>query len=270
MTTIPYHIERDDQMYSLSFAHASRAECENYLRETDERTEGHVRPLDGLPSETYAAYTAVVDDSVATAAADAPVHEPEVQLVLRTHEAIVENASPEGSKQYDLQKVAQVFSRVQWKQSVGDVAAELLSRLILAHPLPNTNHRTSVAVACSYIATHEPRFEPPNELAGEPLPEWAVEYFADSKRLVTVRRNARLFGWLAERGITVLQRKNGIDIELAEYDLDVGQPMVWFADQHVDRTTEFIRILLEKSGCAHVAEEQDAGRRTFRARIRRG
>ena len=270
MTTVPYHIEEDNQTYSLSFAHTRRAECESHLQEADESTTGLVRRLDGLTPETYATYTAASGSSVATAADDAPVHAPEVQLVLRTHEAIVEDAHPGGSKQYDLQKVEQVFSRVQWKQPVGDVAAELLSRLVLAHPLPNTNHRTSVAVACSYLATHEPEFEPPSELADEPLPEWVETYFADSKRLVTVRRNARLFGWLSERGATHIQRKNSINIALSEYDLDVDQPMSWFADRHVDRTTEFIGALLDETGCAHLEEEQDDGRRTFRARIRRG
>ena len=53
--------------------------------------------------------------------------------------------------------------------------------------------------------------------------EWVNEYIADSKRILTVRRNTTAFSLLAEWGCNVVTRRNGIDIELAEYDLNLTQ-----------------------------------------------
>ncbi|WP_254544887.1 hypothetical protein [Halomarina pelagica] len=38
----------------------------------------------------------------------------------------------------DLENISDVLNRVEWKQPVPDVGAELLSYFILAHPMPNT------------------------------------------------------------------------------------------------------------------------------------
>lgn len=49
---------------------------------------------------------------------------------------------------------------------------------------------------------------------------WVDPYIVESKRLLTVRRNVRPFHLLQGWGCETILRKGGIEITLAEYDLD--------------------------------------------------
>ena len=58
-------------------------------------------------------------------------------------------------------RIADAVARVEWCQTIPDIGGRLLSNLILAHGLPNANHRTALGFLNAYLATIEPAFEPP-------------------------------------------------------------------------------------------------------------
>jgi hypothetical protein len=54
--------------------------------------------------------------------------------------------------------VDDALDRVSWGAELPQVAGELMSNLILRHPLPNANHRTSIVVLQFCIEVIEPSF----------------------------------------------------------------------------------------------------------------
>jgi prophage maintenance system killer protein len=77
-----------------------------------------------------------------------------------------------------------------------------MSTLVLNHALPNANHRTSIAMAKWYIECADSMFSFP-EMATKDHDwiEWVDSYIAESKRLLTIRRNTTAFRLLKEWGI---------------------------------------------------------------------
>jgi hypothetical protein len=86
-------------------------------------------------------------------------------------------------------RIADAIARVEWRQAIPNVGGQLLSNLILAHGLPNANHRTALGFLNAYLATIEPAFEPPaTTTANDEWIDWIDEYITESKRLLRSRR----------------------------------------------------------------------------------
>lgn len=192
--------------------------------------------------------------------------------ILQTFEGVLEAMELEEGekleiyKQIEVGRIPTALEHVDWSGSVVDVAGQLLSALILAHPLPNANHRTSIAFAEWYIESNDSSFSLP-KLATESYDwqEWVDPYIVDSKRLLTIRRNTIPFRLLDGWGCDVVLRKDGIEIELAEYDLEIprSEALSTYAAHHADLCTEFMTESVTRAGAPNLRFEQGLGKQAF-------
>jgi len=153
-------------------------------------------------------------------------------------------------KEFEPQKIRQALDHVSWGAPLPQVAGELMSNLILRHSLPNANHRTGIAMLQFCIESVNPDFEMPRtHLDDETWQEWVDPYIVDSKRLITVRRNNIRFKQLQELGVDLVERKDGIQIQLDEFELDMHwrDALSTYATRHEDHCTEFARAVLERA-----------------------
>lgn len=171
-------------------------------------------------------------------------------------------------KKMDLEKIPDVLNRVEWQQLVPDVGAELLSYFILAHPMPNTNHRTGIGLLDRYLTSYEEDFTMPDTGEEGQWYQWAREFIYDSKRILTLRNQLPLLEWAQQYGYKRAERKEGIQINLAEIDLDRDDYRSYYTDRHLDRTREFVETALKEADTTHLLRETDDGKRAFADRLR--
>ncbi|EMA43469.1 hypothetical protein C448_09777 [Halococcus morrhuae DSM 1307] len=153
-------------------------------------------------------------------------------------------------KEFEPQKIEQALEHVSWGSPLPEVAGELMSNLILRHSLPNANHRTGIAMLQFCIESVDPDFAMPRtHLDDETWQEWVDPYIVDSKRLITVRRNNVRFQHLEELDVDLVERKDGIQIRLAEFDLDMHwrDAHATYAERHEEHCTEFARAVFERA-----------------------
>lgn len=162
-----------------------------------------------------------------------------------------EDAKLEIYKQIELKRIPDAIEQIDWDQTAVNVAGQLMSTLILKHALPNANHRTSISMAKWYLESIETGFSFP-EFATEEYDwkKWVNEYIIESKRILTVRRNTTAFSLLAEWGCDIVKRKNEIEIDLREYNLDLSQSDAYgyYGDKHTDLCTEFLTESVKRAG----------------------
>lgn len=153
-------------------------------------------------------------------------------------------------KEFEPQRIQEAIENVSWESTLPRVAGELMSNLILRHSLPNANHRTGIAMLQLCIESVDPAFEmPQTHLDDDTWREWVDPYIVESKRLITVRRNNVRFERLASAGVDIVERKDGIQIVLADFELDlpIHEAQTEYAERHESHCTEFARTLLEES-----------------------
>lgn len=153
-------------------------------------------------------------------------------------------------KKFEPQKIQQALDHVSWGTELPQVAGELMSNLILRHSLPNANHRTGIAMLQFCIESVEPDFEMPRTHVDDTAwREWVDPYIIESKQLITVRRNNVRFKHLEELGVDVVERKDGIQIRLAAFDLDMHwrEALSEYAGRHETHCTVFAQAVLERA-----------------------
>lgn len=153
-------------------------------------------------------------------------------------------------KQFDPAGVRDALDRVSWGAELPCVAGELMSNLILQHTLPNANHRTSIAMLQLCVEAVEPEFRTPQtDRDGRAWTRWADPFIAESKRLLTVRRNNLYFKSLDHLGVDVVERKGGVRIPLSEYELDMPPSTAkeQYAKDHERLCREFTRRVLTEA-----------------------
>lgn len=269
MTTVPYHIDHEGREYALSYVHetetAAREDC------ASRSEQAIIRPID-LDTQYHGVYTASPIDVTATEAVDLDSYGTDdaylLDSVFSIFGVIDDQQDLTWYKPLEPDALVSAFNRVEWRHSVPAVGSQLLSNLILAHGLPNANHRTALAFVDAYLATIESSFDPPatTTSTNEWCP-WVDDYIVDSKRLLTLTTNARLFNWLAEHGVTVIQRKDGIDIPLDEYQLAVDDPWERFSGSHQRRSRAFVAEYIRQSGFESLLDRQDDGKEAFVRRL---
>lgn len=154
-------------------------------------------------------------------------------------------------KEFEPQKIRQALDHVSWGASLPQVAGEVMSNLILRHSLPNANHRTGIAMLQFCIESVNPDFEMPRtHLNDETWQEWVDPFIVDSKRIITVRRNNIRFKQLQELGVDRVDRKDGIQIQLDAFELDMHwrDALSTYATRHEDHCTGFARAVMERAG----------------------
>lgn len=171
-------------------------------------------------------------------------------------------------KKMDLEKVSDVLNRVEWRQLVPDVGAELLSYFILAHPMPNTNHRTGIGLLNRYLTSYDEDFTMPDTGEEGQWYQWVREFIYDSKRCLTLRNQLPLLKWAQQYGYEHAERKEGIRIDLMQIDLDRDDYRSHYTQRHLDRSREFVKTVLEETDTTHLLDEGDDGKRAFVDRLR--
>jgi hypothetical protein len=173
-------------------------------------------------------------------------------------------------KKMDLEKIPDVLNRVEWRQLVPAVGAELLSGFILAHPMPNTNHRTGIGLLDRYLTSYDRDFTMPDTGEEGRWYQWAREFIYDSKRLLTLRNQFPLLKWAQEYGYEHAERKEGIRIDFTKFDLDRDDYRSHYTQRHLDRSREFVESVLNEANATHLLDDRDDGKRAFVDRLRGG
>jgi len=169
-------------------------------------------------------------------------------------------------KQFEPEKIQQALDYVPWEAALPQVAGELMSNLILRHSLPNANHRTGIAMLQFCIESVDLGFEMPRtHVDDDTWREWVDPYIIDSKRLITVRRNNIRFKHLAELDVDLVERKDGIQIRLADFDLDMHwrDALSEYAGRHETHCTEFARTVLTRAEREDLLEQPGPTRQEF-------
>jgi hypothetical protein len=169
-------------------------------------------------------------------------------------------------KEFEPQKIQQALAHVSWSTPLPQVAGELMSNLILRHSLPNANHRTGIAMLQFCIESVDAGFEMPRtHVDDNTWREWVDPYIIDSKRLITVRRNNLRFKKLEELDVDLVERKDGIQIRLAEFDLDMHwrEALSEYAEQHESHCTDFARAILQRADRDDLPERQGPTKQGF-------
>lgn len=196
-----------------------------------------------------------------------------LQLVFDAFEGVIgtvqeEDVGFELYKQMAYDRLLTVPNRVEWKQSIPEVAAELLSKFILIHPMPNSNHRTALGVVDRYIASYDDSFAMPDTGEDQSWYPWASDFVFSSKRLLTLRRKLPLLKHIHECGYDSVRRKDGAEIDLTEVDFNRSNPRKHYTQKHLVRSQEFIDLLLERTGFTHLEDVRDKGKSVFIDRLK--
>lgn len=265
---VPYHVRRDDRYYSYSYLHDNRTEAEE---DGEQRSElAIVHPIE-LDQQYFGVYTTEKEVSKIPLEVNLPEYDDRTQKLVETvrdlFKYIDEEQSLDWYKKPEFSGVADAINRVQWRQSVPEVGGELLSRLILRHGLPNANHRTAIAFLQTYLETLKPGIGVPQTNVGDEWSDWTNEFIVDSKKLLTVRRNASGFRHLAERGATILERKGGVEIHLDNFEISTADPWSHFRQKHESRSSDFVMRYIKRADADELLKQTDDGKRAFADRL---
>jgi hypothetical protein len=168
-------------------------------------------------------------------------------------------------KQIELDRIPAALEHINWDTSVTDVAGQLMSTLVLKHTLPNANHRTSIAMSEWYIECMESEFFPEMITKDYNWMKWINPYIRESKRLLTVRRNTTAFNLLEKWGCNVIERKDGIEINLSESELDMNhsETLVEYADRHKDLCTKLMNDSVGRAGHGYLTDKRGPDKEQF-------
>lgn len=268
-TRIPYHIT--DRHHSIAYVTPDAADARTQYEEyAADPTVAAINRRYTLPNgPLYVIYTRSTTTDEIT--------EPEYESLPTTDAILTEtylhvfrgvitgHTSGEltGTKALDVTGATEAFNRVQWRQSVPRVAADLFSKLVLRHPLTNANHRTALGFVTLYVSSMGGDLSFANSAHAARV-DAAIR---TSKQLLTIRRNTTPFRILRDHGCETVVRKGGIELSLPAYRLDDVNPWEYYATQHVMHMETVLRDLLRRSGNASLLEETDDGKRVFAQRL---
>lgn len=179
---------------------------------------------------------------------------------------IEEDEKLELYKEIEIGRIPDAINRVDWSSTAVDVAGQLTSTLVLKHALPNANHRTAIAMAEWYLESSKSGYSVPN-LAMEDFGwmDWVDEYIAESKRILTVRRNTKAFSLLQEWGCDTIERKGAVTIDLETCDLDYrrSEALREYAERHTELCTDFMAETVERAGHEELLRSDGATKAEF-------
>ncbi|QSX01003.1 hypothetical protein [Haloterrigena alkaliphila] len=284
-----YHHERDKQ-FSLDFVNPDLQAVGQRVVNYDGHKSVKVEEYE-LDRTVYVVYTA----SGASGPADAMEYDLSeyiqslspansviaTRLVEVFRNVLEENYEEEGKrvrayKDISAEDIAPALNQVDWEGTATEVAGRLASNLILKHPLPNANHRTSIGMAQLYLRRVDPDFSMPDTAiqvdgaAEYDWMEWVNDYINRSKRLVTVRRKGDRFKYLENFGCDVLERKHEIEIRLDNYELDMQPSERWrhYAKKHEELWIEFTEDAVRRTGKTALLEADALSKHEFAAELK--
>lgn len=104
-------------------------------------------------------------------------------------------------KPFEPHLLRQALDRVDWFAPNIEIASQLLSRSILAHPFPNGNHRTAILMVGTFLVSlgiDWPKRKPGEEAGG--MYGTCYPFFAQSKYILQLLQRRRMFQLAIERG----------------------------------------------------------------------
>jgi hypothetical protein len=176
-------------------------------------------------------------------------------------------------KQFEPEKIQQALDYVSWGTVLPQVAGELMSNLILRHSLPNANHRTAIAMLQFCIESVDSDFAMPRtHVDDDTWRDWVDPHIVESKRLITVRRNNLRFKKLEELDVDLVERKDGIQIRLAEFELDMHwrEALSEYARKHESHCTDFAQAVLRRAERDNLLGRQGPTKQEFIAYLEDG
>lgn len=282
---LPYHYIDDDVILSLNWVAPSESEAEDVVEDFASRdrpshvnVHSHIQPHE-FNEVLWAVYIAeewghsfpsgweqrLPDDDLVL-----------VDAVINTFRGVGQAWRDRGQplkwyKQPQPESVANALEHVQWRQSVPEVGGSIISDLILKHCLPNANHRTAVAFLRTYLESidhdTQPDLPPAGNYEGD-WHEWARGYVHESKRLLLLRRKPELLGHAKQFGCNVVRRKSGVEVDLTAHDFFDPEIKSMAEEAHENRSVQFVKNYLTRSGYPGLCEMEDPGKRTFVDRLR--
>jgi hypothetical protein len=276
-----YYHHPDDERYSIDFVNTDWSQIENRISRYDTETPTKVETYE-LNETVHVIYTAGGIDGPAdeleynldaqfakmTSSADRVIARYYFSIFRGVMEQNVEEESErlKAYKKSDFSDIPTVLNRVRWEKRISEAGGTLLSNLILNHALPNANHRTAFGMLESLLECSNPDFRMPS-LATDDFDwqQWVDPYILDSKRLLTVRRNTTRFKILREAGCEVIKRKGGINISIQQYELDMHptDALEQYAEEHEDRSVEFVHQLLDRSDFSNFGQVDSPTKQEF-------
>jgi prophage maintenance system killer protein len=283
MSTIYYH-HPDDKQFSLDYSDHDSRELVKRIAGYDGDVAVKLLEYD-VDERFYAVYTSRVGGGAVSdmefdvsdrIAAMGEVDGKIVARLLEIYQSLVsrneeeENDPVEAYKNINIQKLPDALEEVQWVGTATEIAGRLASNVVLEHALPNANHRTAVALIQLYLRRIAPDFSMPEtkkEVTSETYDwrEWVNEYIEESKRILTVRRNHLRFQHVQKYGVTAVERKHGVQIELSNYDLDLypWEAKEKYAEEHELLWIELVEEAVERAGKAELKEQDGLNKREF-------
>jgi hypothetical protein len=149
-----------------------------------------------------------------------------VRLALEAFRAAERAAKTRGTplrwyKELDERTLHTTLQQMSWHGSLVDVAARFVSNLVIAHPFPNANHRTSTALARLYLEAEGVSW-PPYSLKGRGIDRFIREtdpYVLRSKYLLHVMRHAPAFQVAHSSGFRAVAVRPGQTVPLVEEEI---------------------------------------------------
>lgn len=280
MEVLYYHLERDNR-YSLAYIADNKQDVaewttkyRNRIVVENDTVGGETQYLIYKKSKTGSPLEDFTEDEIIEWLHENFTSEEQQALVaiIRAFHGVLDEIEEKGGtftlyKQSNFEKVPAILESVSWERDVPSVAGELLSQFILQHPMPNANHRTGIAFMSRYLATMDDSFEMVDTGEEGRWYQWAESYIHDSKRLGTLRRKTALFRYARKQGYDIVERKEGIEIDLNQYDLNRTDFHDYYQKRHTERSIEFARTVLDETGFEHLREEIDDGKEAFLRRL---
>ncbi len=127
-------------------------------------------------------------------------------------------------KKLDVPLLHRKIQSLDWSGSHADVASRIVSDLILAHPFPNANHRSSIHFTRNYLLACGIRW-PHYDLRGrghQRLHRDTKLFFVTSKYLLQLHRHARMVQIAYEVGYRKLRVGDDAEAEIRAGDWDLG------------------------------------------------
>ncbi|WP_122091439.1 hypothetical protein [Halalkalicoccus subterraneus] len=278
MARVVYYHHPQAKNFSLKYSSASQSEIRSRHKDSDDTTKLIRYPFNIPVYVLYASDTEIKDaneidfdqkwlsDRIAELPREGQVVAFRLVELLEAAVDVREEEEFRLYKKFEPQKIRQALDYVPWGASLPQVAGEMMSNLILRHSLPNANHRTGIAMLQFCIESVNPDFEMPRtHLDDETWQEWVDPSIVESKRLITVRRNNIRFKQLQELGVDLVERKDGIQIQLDEFELDMHwrDALSMYATRHENHCTEFARAVLERAERDDLLDEAGPTKQEF-------
>lgn len=184
------------------------------------------------------------------------VHWEAVRMAVELFRSIMRKAKGKAAfrwyKKLDVPLLHRKIQALDWSGTHADVASRIISDLILAHPFPNANHRSSIHFARNYLIACGIKW-PHYNLQGrghQRLHRDTKEFFVTSKYLLQLHRHARMVQVAYEVGYRRLRVGDDAEAPIHNGDWNLGATEI--RDRHRAAARRMLLALADDEGKARL------------------